>query len=280
MRPVIEKEGFKVRHIIYIIVIIICIIAIGVAVYMQFFRDEKLGVILGITNSEEEDNNLKEEFLNIFDNTLSVVESYDGNINKILKDDDVIINTNNTQEQTKTHTLDIRIPYFNINSDVARNLNNEIKDTFDAKSQSIINSDDENNVVYNVKYKAYIYNNILSLVVLSELKEGNTNQRIIVQTYNYNLDENKVVTIDDIIKQKQINSSDANNKIKEEIDKSQEQNIKLSELGYNTNVRDSNADMYKIENAEEFFIGNNGNLYIVYAYGNNEFTSEMDIVEF
>lgn len=280
MRPVIEKEGFKIRHIIYIVVIIICIVAIGIAVYMQFFRDEKLGVILGITNNEEEDNSEKENFLNIFDNTLTIVANYDGNLNKILKDEDIIINNNNTQEHTESYTLDIRIPYFNINSNVARELNNEIRDTFDAKSQSIINSNDENNVIYNVKYKAYEYNNILSLVVLSELKEGNNNQRIIIQTYNYNLKENKIVTIDEILEQKQIDSSYANDKIKDEIDKSQEQNIKLSDLGYNTNIRDSDADMYKIENAKEFFIGDNGKLYIVYAYGNSEYTSEMDIVIF
>lgn len=280
MRPVIEKEGFKIRHIIYIVVIIICIVAIGIAVYMQFFRDEKLGVILGITNNEEEDNSEKENFLNIFDNTLTIVANYDGNVNKILKDEDIIINNNNTQEHTESYTLDIRIPYFNINSNVARELNNEIRDTFDAKSQSIINSNDENNVIYNVKYKAYEYNNILSLVVLSELKEGNNNQRIIIQTYNYNLKENKIVAIDEILEQKQIDSSYANDKIKDEIDKSQEQNIKLSDLGYNTNIRDSDADMYKIENAKEFFIGDNGKLYIVYAYGNSEYTSEMDIVIF
>ena len=51
-------------------------------------------------------------------------------------------------------------------------------------------------------------------------------------------------------------------------------------MGYNTNIRDSDADMYKIENAKEFFIGDNGKLYIVYAYGNSEYTSEMDIVIF
>lgn len=280
MRPVIEKEGFKIRHIIYIVVIIICIVAIGIAVYMQFFRDEKLGVILGITNNEEEDNSEKENFLNIFDNILTIVANYDGNVSKILKDEDIIINTNNTQEQTENYTLDIRIPYFNINSSVARELNNEIRDTFDAKSQSIRNSNDENSVIYNVKYKAYEYNNILSLIVLSELKEGNNSQRIIIQTYNYNLKENKLVTIDEILEQKQIDPSYANDKIKDEIDKSQEQNIKLSDLGYNTNIRDSNEDMYKIENVNEFFIGDNGKLYIVYAYGNSEYTSEMDIVIF
>ena len=36
MRPVIEKNKFEPRHVAYIIIIVICVIAIGVGVYMQF----------------------------------------------------------------------------------------------------------------------------------------------------------------------------------------------------------------------------------------------------
>ena len=54
MRPVMEKRGFELRHLIYIIIIIICLIAIGIAFYMQFFKDEKIGLILGITKEEED----------------------------------------------------------------------------------------------------------------------------------------------------------------------------------------------------------------------------------
>ncbi len=38
MRPVMEKKrGFELRHVVYIIILIVCLIAIGIAVYMQFF---------------------------------------------------------------------------------------------------------------------------------------------------------------------------------------------------------------------------------------------------
>jgi hypothetical protein len=122
MRPVIEKKKLEVRHLIYILIITICIIAIGIAVYMQFFKDEKLGVIFGITKEQddEEYKKMKENFLNIFDNGLNIVESYQGNIEKIRKDDDVIILGDNIQEQKENYTLDLKIPYFNINSNLAR----------------------------------------------------------------------------------------------------------------------------------------------------------------
>ena len=118
------------------------------------------------------------------------------------------------------------------------------------------------------------------LIILSELKEGNSNERIIIQTYNYNLQTNEIVSINDILKQKNIEIFDANKKIKNEINSSQEQNIKLSELGYNVTVRDTNKDEFKIENATEYFLGENEYLYVVYPYGNNEFTSELDVVIF
>ena len=38
--------------------------------------------------------------------------------------------------------------------------------------------------------------------------------------------------------------------------------------------------MYKIENTDEFYIDNNNNLYLIYAYGNENLTSEMDLVVF
>ena len=59
MRPVMEKRGFELRHIVYIIILIVCLIAIGIAVYMQFFKDEKIGLILGITK-EQEDEEIKQ----------------------------------------------------------------------------------------------------------------------------------------------------------------------------------------------------------------------------
>jgi hypothetical protein len=118
------------------------------------------------------------------------------------------------------------------------------------------------------------------LVILSELKEGNSSERIIIQTYNYNLEDKREVTISEILQKKSVDVSYANNKIKQEVNSSQEQNIKLAELGYNVNVRDTNLDIYKVENVKEFFIGENGYLYVVYAYGNDEFTSEVDVIIF
>lgn len=282
MRPVIEKNRFGVRHVVYIIMITICVIAIGFGVYMQFFQDEKLGVILGITKEEEDTelNNLKDNFFNIFSNNIDVLEAYDGKITKIKEDMEVVVTAYTKEEQGENYSINLKIPYFNVKSEEAVKINKEIQSTFVNKVESVSSSKSENSIIYNVKYKAYIHKNILSLAILSELKEENSNQRIIIQTYNYNLSENKLVTIGEIIQNKNIDVTQANKNIKETIDSSQSENIKLKELGYEVDLRNSDSEEYKIQNADQFFIGEKGYLYIVYPYGNKEFTSEMDLIIF
>ena len=62
-------------------------------------------------------------------------------------------------------------------------------------------------------------------------------------------------------------------KIQEEEQKSKD----LSSMGYNIYTRDVNSDIYKIENSTEFYLTPNA-LYIIYAYGNETDTSEMDMI--
>lgn len=279
MRPVIEKQGFKAIYIVYIALAILCIIAIGIAVYMQFFKDEKIGVVLGITKKEDKKYNvLKENFTNIFTNNLTKENMYTGEIKKIRENEDIVFSAYNVQEQKDNYTINIQLPFFNINSDTAKEINKELTKSFKEKSEQIMKSNTEEKKIYTIKYKAYVNNEILSMVILSELKEGNNNQRIIFKSYNYNLATNKQVDINELIQLKNIDKTNANKKIKEEIEKSQEQNTKLAELGYNTITRDATSDTYKIENTKEFFLGDKGYLYIIYPYGNKEYTSEMDIV--
>ena len=279
MRPVIEKQGFKAIYIVYIALAILCIIAIGIAVYMQFFKDEKIGVVLGIIKKEDKEyNELKENFTNIFTNNLTKENMYTGEIKKIRENEDIVFSAYNVQEQKDNYIINIQLPFFNINSDTAKEINKELTKSFKEKSEQIMKSNTEEKKIYTIKYKAYVTNEILSMVILSELKEGNNNQRIIFKSYNYNLATNKQVDINELIQLKNIDKTNANKKIKEEIEKSQEQNTKLAELGYNTITRDATSDTYKIENTKEFFLGDKGYLYIIYPYGNKEYTSEMDIV--
>ena len=241
-------------------------------------------VIFGIkkeNQEEEEITNLKSNFINIFNNQTEVVKAYNKDVIKTNKDKDIIFTSTELNKESDEYNVNLKLPLINIESEVAKKYNEEIEKTFLDKANSILSTKNSQDlVIYNVKYKAYLYEDILSLAIMSELKEGENSQRIIIQTYNYNLKENKEISIDEFIKMKQLEEKDVNEKIKEEVDKSQEQNIRLKEAGYNVNVRDSSSSAYKVENAKTYFIGKNGYLYIIYPYGNEEFTSQMDIIIF
>ena len=152
-----------------------------------------------------------------------------------------------------------------------------VKETFEKKAKSILNSKDTN-IIYTVSYSAYISNNILSLVVRSTLKEGGNPQRDIIQTYNYDLTNQKECTIEDMLQMKGIAKKDANQKIKDEIKSAQEKAEELGKLGYSIYPRDYTSDIYNINNVTEYFMGEDNALYIIYAYGNENHTNEMDIV--
>ena len=58
-------------------------------------------------------------------------------------------------------------------------------------------------------------------------------------------------------------------------------NAKIIAESYGTLYeRDLQSEIYKLENTQNFFLTQDGYIYIVYAYGNNDYTNEMDIIIF
>ena len=129
-------------------------------------------------------------------------------------------------------------------------------------------------------FTAYVNNNILSLVIKSTLKEGSTAQRVIIQTYNYDLENDKILSFEDLIKIKELKEEFVQNKINKEIEEIIKEKKAISTDEYNLFKRIKGDKMYAIENTLNFFLGNDNYLYVIYAYGNSNFTSEMDIVIF
>ena len=279
MKPILEKNKFEIRYLIYIIIVLICIISIFVGVYIQFNNNENISVIFKKKDDNllDEDLMLKENFLNMFTNDIEYADNIVGSINKLEENQDIIVIADDTYEKTDEYLIEMKIPCFNIDSSTAKKINKEIKALFYDKKESIITSN-KKDIIYKVKYKAYEKNNLLSIVILSELKEGEKNQRIIVKTYNYNLQENRETTINEILSIKGLDKNKVNSIIEDEINKSQKQIIKLKEMGYNINVREFNSDIYNVDNTEEYFCDKNGYVYIIYPYGNKEVTSEIDII--
>ena len=110
------------------------------------------------------------------------------------------------------------------------------------------------------------------------MKEGSEPQRIIVKTYNYDLVENKLLSLKEYM---ELNSIDKNAVQAQIINyirgKSENTDTALAQE-YNLYIRDVRSDEYLIENIENYYIGQDGKVYIIFAYGNNNATETVDVV--
>ena len=272
-----EKVGKKTIS-VYIVSILICLLAIVIIICIQVLGDDIVDNLFGINSlvkrTEQEEVLLKANFEEIFDNRIESKENL--NIAKVDKSKDIVYTKYQKEEKSERYDLNINLPYINIKNKEVQDFNKEISDTFEAKSEEILNSEDRN-AIYTVKYKASIENNILSVVIYSDLKQDMSAQRVIIQTFNFSLDTNKKIELSDIFELYNLNKKEIQNKIDKDIKEEQRKSDELKEIGYNVFSRDIESSIYDAENIKEFFVYNN-NVYIIFAYGNDKITSERDIV--
>lgn len=269
------KTNFNIRKIFIISILAICVIAINFAVYSKI-------------TSKSNDNSRKEEFVidrialtenftKIFDNTIN----YQGNavnVNKKEELKEIVYSVYSNQDKVENkYKLDVNIPYLNINSAVSDSINVEIYNLFYNKLNNIIFNSSQY-TVYTVKYKSYINENILSLVISATLKEGNNAQREIIKTYNYNLSTNEKIGIKEILEYRQLSNEYVQSEITKTIKTAIENANIYSGLGFNKYIRNLEDSIYKVENTNVYFIGESKALYIIYPYGNTNYTSELDLL--
>lgn len=271
------------RTIIFGLIIIFCIFAINFGVYWQFFRNTNTNTIepeapISDANIEK----LEKNFRNIFENTLDY-QGYNVNTTGVTKLDstkDLIYTWVGTQRVIENkYDIKLNIPKVNISNTSVEKFNEKVKGLYVDKANDII-LNAKNNTVYTVEYMSYINTNILSLVIKSTLKEGNNPQRVIIQTYNYNLSTNEEITFAQMLEIKGLQENKAKDIVLAKIQKANIEAERLKSLGYNVYVRDLSSDIYEMKNTSNFILGPDNNLYIIYPYGNNNFTDEMDVVVF
>lgn len=272
----------NVRTIIFGLIIIFCIFAINFGVYWQFFRNTNTNIIEPETPISSDTEQLEKNFKNIFENKLDY-QGYNVNTTGVTKIDatkDLIYTWVEAERIIENkYDINLNIPKVNISNTSVEKFNEKVKGLYVDKANDII-LNATNNTVYTVEYMSYINTNILSLVIKSTLKEGNNPQRVIIQTYNYNLSTNEEITFAQMLEIKGVQENKAKDKVLAKIQKANVEAERLKNLGYNVYVRDLSSDMYEMKNTSNFILGPDNNLYIIYPYGNNNFTDEMDVIVF
>ncbi len=275
----------KNPKVLYILISLFCIFAIIAGIYAQFIDSSPTGT--GVAEEEQNviqektQDEIKSDFNDLFTNELNLGTFDTTGIQKNDQTQEIVYSLS-TERVNEFCEINLNIPVINIRSDLSNTFNSMTQADFVNKANEVIqNTDSTKKIIYTVDYTAYINSNVLSVVIKSTLKEGNSAQRVIIRTYNYNLSTNQEASLIDLITMKRLNRDDVNNKIMQVVTAENQEAENLQSMGYNTVfVRDLASDMYNIDNAGAYFLGPNQELYIVYPYGNSEFTSEMDIILF
>lgn len=279
------EESMKTPKTLYILIAIFCVFAIIAGVYAQFIeggtRHSENTNNENIVVAEKDRETIKAEFNDLFTNTINLNGRDTTGITKLKSDQEIIYALDKT-ESTEAYEIDIHVPVVNIKSDVASSFNKVTQAVFANKANEVLKkTDTTTKTLYNIDYVAYVNEDILSVVIKSTLKEGQSAQRVIVQTYNYNLSTGSEVKLNDLVTKKALNKDEVNNKIKSVVQEADNEAKVIASAGYNEVFsRDLNSSMYTVDNSGTFFLGDNQKLYIIYAYGNQNFTSEMDIILF
>lgn len=215
----------KKQLIIIIGIILVCSIAIAIGIYAQVTNSK-------ITKTKEEKieanyEDLKNNFDTIFTNTVNkegAINVENANVNY----DELIETKYNVNEKKETkYSIVAKIPLFKKETETTKKINQEIFNTFGGKIVDII-TNSNTDTIYNLGYVGYINDNILSLVIKCTLKEGTKAQRTIIQTYNYNIDEDRIVTLDEIMQKRNLDKEKVQNQITQEITKLSKQNASFA----------------------------------------------------
>ena len=275
----------KNQKLIFILVGAFCVLALIAGIYEQFFVGSSNNN--NIQNPDNSINNeikpktqeeIKSQLNSLFTNEIISNDYDETNLQKRNASKGIVYSAYDIQKQEGNYELDVHLPVININDSVATDFNKMTQSIFANKASEILNNKYTEKVIYSVDYISYVNDNILSLVIKSTLKQGNNPQRVIVQAYNYNLETGEKVQLVDVLAKRNIIQSDCQNKIHEIVTKAQEEAQVLVQSGYTVYNRNLSDSMYQISNISTFFLGKNEELYIIFAYGNQNFTSEMDVV--
>ncbi len=279
------------KWIFFIVLALVCIVAICMGIYTQFFYKYSdtdplmLGINIGSKKTAEEIDILKAEFNNLFNNSI-LINSENVRVDRIEPSKELVYAVYNlVNEDENYYSVNAQIPILNINTDIAKAINGEIKKEYYDKANAIMRRT-EGNTIYNVSYAAFVNQDILSLVIKSSLKEQDKSEKVSIKTYCYSLPEGKLLSINnvldssDLLEGKEITLENIQATINDDVKKAYN-NAKIIAESYGTLYeRDLQSEIYKLENTQNFFLTQDGYIYIVYAYGNNDYTNEMDIIIF
>ena len=273
------------RYLFFLVLFIVCVVALCLGIYIQFFYKYAdtdplmIGINIGSKKTAEEIYVLKSNFNNLFTNDIKI-SSENVRVEKIEPSNKLVYTAFDLVDKDENYyDVNAQIPIVNINTKAAKDINARIMDEFWNTASNVMRKRD-GSTIYTVTYAAFINDEILSLVVKSSLKGEGKAEKVVVKTYNYSIPEAREVALSELITAKGVTKDEVQNTINQDI-KTAYNNAKIIAAEYGVLYeRDLTSEIYKVDNTENFFLTEDGYVYIVYAYGNEDYTNEMDIIIF
>ena len=173
----------------------------------------------------------------------------------------------------------LKVPYINIKSEDAYIINSSLKKLYLNYAKKFDNCASESSCSLILTYKTYIYDNILSVIVIDSTKE-NDPWLLNYQTYNFNLDTGSLLGYNSVLAKLGYSKIDTLSTIKNKIKGYLDSTYNNLDLNNCKDEDDKNDTCYNISNKllEDsinnnsllYFVNNNGNINVIvipYAYG-------------
>ena len=270
-------DGTK-KVVFFVVIILLCVVALFVAIYIEFFYQysETDPFFTGLVSSEktqEEITNMKNGFNDLFKNSLTIEESQRDKVDSSIVQTGYQIQNNDDA----FYTIQVNVPTIQLNTQTAVDLNAQLKNDFYQNALGYM-VQTERHIYYTVSYQAFYKDNYLSIVIKSSMKSGNDPESVIVKAYVYSIESDELVSINEMLEHTGITPKKAQAAIDKEIKAANNRSKTLAVEFGEMYTRDVESEEYLVENAKNYFLTDEGNLYIVYTYGENETTNEIDII--
>ena len=126
----------------FIVLALVCIVALCMGIYMQFFYKYAdtdplmLGINIGSKKTAEEIDILKAEFNNLFNNSI-LINSENVRVDRMEPSKELVYaGYNLVNEDENYYSVNAQIPILNINTDIAKAINGDIKQEYYDKARN------------------------------------------------------------------------------------------------------------------------------------------------
>ena len=165
LRRFVSKLTGKNKHIFYIVIMLICIVAISLGIYIQYLYKYSetdplmMGINIGSQKTAEEFAALEAEFNDLFQNDIKI-NSENVRVEKIEPSNSLVYTGYNLENEDENYyNVNAKIPIINIDSNKAKELNAEIKSEFYDKASSVMRQN-KGYSIYTVTYEAFVNNSV------------------------------------------------------------------------------------------------------------------------